>query len=55
MELELNSDMGIIELGAGLVLVANLSWLAAFIALLLIVAQIERTMPGSLTLRARYV
>lgn len=55
MELQLDSDMGIIEIGTGLILVANLSWLAAFIVLLLIAVQIERTIPGSLTLRARYV
>lgn len=44
MELHLSADMPIHEIAAGLILVAHVCWLAALLAMLLIVAVIGRTM-----------
>ena len=44
MELHLDADMPITEIAAGLMLVAALSWHAALIAMLVILAVIGRVM-----------
>lgn len=44
MELHLDTDMPVTEIAAGLILVAHLNWLAALLAMLMIVAVIGRTM-----------
>jgi hypothetical protein len=48
MEFQLDSDMPITQMAAGLILVARLCWQAAFISMLLVIVYIARTIPGAL-------
>jgi hypothetical protein len=53
MQFTINETMTITEIAGGLILVAHLSWLAAFLVLILAAVVLNEVIPGCLTTQTR--
>lgn len=52
MRFTIDESLTVVQISGGLILVAHLNWLAAFLCMLLAAVVIEEIMPGALTLPA---